>query len=191
LIAAFCHWYVRQDNRFYAVGRLGHKLGVEDIKRISLIRFKEEFPDVDLEPEMLKAVFDVAIKKMHGDRSKMVPTWSGETRCDPGDDNPFLWEHGMVTVNTWRKPAYRSKVCNDRELDVFHQYMKWMFPRENELQVVLDWVAWNLRNEGSKPTWSLFLYSSTKGSFAQSRSRGNWSPSKKSRCDRTPNRATR
>lgn len=106
----------------------------------------------------------MAITKLHGDKDRMIPTWTGSSRCDPTADGSYVWEDGMVMVNTWRRPAYRALLINDRNIDLFHGYMAWMFPREGERQRIMDWLTWCLQNEGDKPMWAPLLYSSTKGS---------------------------
>jgi len=36
-------------------------------------------------------------------------------------------------------------------------------PDTSQRTMLLDWIAWNLQNEGSKPNWAIMLYSETKG----------------------------
>jgi phage/plasmid-associated DNA primase len=41
--------------------------------------------------------------------------------------------------------------------------LEFAIPEQAQRDMLLDWVAWNLQNEGNKPTWAIMLYSETKG----------------------------
>jgi len=164
LMKALCGWYVRRDKAFYSVKHLDRKLSSDDVKRTAILRFKSEHADIPLETPLLKAVFDIAITKLHTDPTRMLPVWDGGMRCEPTNDGPFIWDEGMVTVNAWRMPNYRAADINDREIEVVQDYLKWMFPRHDERTRIIDWLAWCLQNEGNKPMWAPLLYSATKGS---------------------------
>ena len=41
--------------------------------------------------------------------------------------------------------------------------LKFAIPEASQRNMLLDWIAWNLQNEGDKPNWAIMLYSETKG----------------------------
>ena len=41
--------------------------------------------------------------------------------------------------------------------------LEFAIPEQRQRDMLLDWIAWNLQNEGSKPSWAIMLYSETKG----------------------------
>jgi len=69
-----------------------------------------------------------------------------------------------ATINTWRVPSYRQLGEDSADWGPFEAFLETMFPREEERDMLVNWLAWCLQNEGEKPGWAPFLYSSTKGS---------------------------
>ena len=164
LTKAVCTWYVRRDSKFYAVDRLNTKLSRDDVERACVTRFADEFPDADLSAEVIKEVFHRAIVLKHSVADQSIPTWNGAVRCDPSAPGKLIWENGMVTVNTWSKPAYRTREDIEPAMGIAGEFFDKMFTRDAEKEKFLDWLTWCLRNEGDKPTWAPFLYSESKGS---------------------------
>lgn len=164
LSKALASWYVRKDGKFYDIRRLDKKSSREDIERAAMHRFQEDYPEVTDLGSYLKPVFHTAITQRSGSRDQSIPVWSGTSLCDPKVDSPFIWDSGMVAINTWVCPDYRKVQFNDRDIRLFDDFIDFVFVRAPEKDKFLDWLAWNLKNEGDKPTWAPFLYSEAKGS---------------------------
>lgn len=164
LIRALCSWYVRKDSKFHSVNELSPRLSRKDIENASVIRFNRDYPDVQLDSSMLKAIFKRAIESTHVVEEETIPVWNGRRVCDPEVANRVVWKDGMVSVNTWLQPHYRTHKEEDADLGVAGEFLDALFVRENEKAMFLNWLAWCLQNEGDKPTWAPFLYSKTKGS---------------------------
>ena len=45
----------------------------------------------------------------------------------------------------------------------FHDFLRFMIPIEAEREMFLNWLTFSLRNEASKPRWSILLYSEKHG----------------------------
>lgn len=163
LTKAVCTWFVRKDSKFYEVENLTTKLSKDDVVRICLHRFREEYPEIEPDAATLKEVFRRAIDQKHAHQEQTIPIWNGGLACKPGLDGRFLRERGSVRVNTWVKPAYRDTSAQ-ATMGVAGEFFEALFLREPEREKFLDWIAWCLQNEGDKPTWAPFLYSATKGS---------------------------
>lgn len=69
-----------------------------------------------------------------------------------------------ATINTWREPEYRSLEGIKADWGPFTEFMKVTFQREEEREMLINWLAWCLQNEGDKPGWAPFLFSAEKGS---------------------------
>ncbi|NNF05442.1 MAG: hypothetical protein HKN21_01650 [Candidatus Eisenbacteria bacterium] len=162
LTMAMSAWYVRRNSKFYSVVHLNTKLSREDVERSCLRRFATEFPDSDISAAVLKEVFNRAINQKHSVEAQSIPTWNGSVRCEPGKPR-FIWEHSMVTVNSWSRPAYRDRDVV-ASMGKAAEFFDTIFTREAERKKILDWLAWCLQNEGLKPCWAPFLYSAAKGS---------------------------
>ncbi len=163
LSRAVSTWYVRKDSKFYDVENLTTKLSKDDVIRTCMHRLGEEMPHLKLDYQALRDVFRRVIDQKHADPSQSIPVWNGSSVCKPSLNGRYVWQRGAVSVNTWQKPAYRS-VPAQPSMAVAKPLLDAAFVREDEREMFLNWLAWCLQNEGDKPTWAPFLYSSTKGS---------------------------
>lgn len=155
--------FVRKDSKFFATNRLGTKLSEADVERACLTRFIREIPEIKDAPTY-KEAFERAIRKKHGDFLESIPVWNGSTCCQPGNDSRIILDDlGMVSVNTWKLPAYRRHNVKPT-LGKAGEFFDALFTREKEKEKFLDWLAWCLQHEESKPNWAPFLYSKQKGS---------------------------
>ncbi len=164
LSRAMSSWYVRKDGKYFSVDRLNVRLSKEDVQRACLQRFKEEFGDLKMDREILKGAFERAIEAKLLERDQTIPVWSGVVACSPGCSDRFIWENGMVNVNTWKDPAYREAIIRKPDYGIADDFFRFFFSREEERERFLDWLSWNLQNEGDKPAWAPLFYSESKGS---------------------------
>jgi len=155
--------FVRKDGRYYDINRLSALLSREDVQRVCLHMLKENFPDITLTSELLRAVFKLVIEANHTDFEQTIPVWSGQSSCRPESSSRLMHANGMATINTWSRPAYRSLGETKQDLGPLIELLSWMMPRDEDRTMFLSWLAWNLQNEGDKPNWAPFLYSGEKG----------------------------
>ncbi len=156
-------WYVRRDSKFYDVHVLDKKLSKDDVQRACLYRFKEAHPDIPMSPALIRDVFKTSIDLKHTTVAQSIPCWNGSTECKPAVEGRCVWKRGMVSVNSWISPVYRSIVPEDVDTGVAQEFLEAIFTRETERNKFLDWLAWCLQNEDKKPNWAPFLYSASKG----------------------------
>lgn len=162
LCVQICSWYVRRDEKFYDVDRLGTKLARSDAERSCLHRISETFPDLPVTSSVIKKIFDRAITSRHSNRHETIAVWNGSVVCKPGAPR-LVWVNGAVAVNSWRLPEYRQCNVTNADFGVASGFFAALFPRPTERAMVVNWLAWCLQNEADKPGWSLFLYSRRKG----------------------------
>ena len=163
LARAMSGWYVRMDGKYYDASDPKNKYSRDDVQAASTFRFQEDYPEIPLSEELLREVFETALTKKTFDRSLAVPTWNGKVQCLPGQQDRFSWKHGMVTINTWTEPAYRSVEVAEGALGTIGDFLDFIFDTEREKDIFLNWLAWCLQNEDQKPTWGPLLYSKSKG----------------------------
>lgn len=163
LCRAIASWYVRRENRFHPVDVPQTRLTLPDIKRACLHRFRDEFPEVKLTNELLQQVFHRALEAQHNVVGESVPVWNGSMVCRPDVPDRIVWRDGVVAINSWKVPGYRSLGVHDAETAVLDKFLGMIFPEEIDRQVFKDWLSWCLQNEAAKPGWAPFLYSRTKG----------------------------
>ena len=73
------------------------------------------------------------------------------------------FSNGMVAINVWRKPHYRTLKPKHPGLGVFDEFLAFIFKNLPEKEVFLDWLSWCLQNEDDKPGWAIFLFSGRHG----------------------------
>jgi uncharacterized protein DUF5906 len=159
-------WYVKKDTKFYDINRLGVPLSQSDVQQSITHRVKEDFPANKLDQRTLKdlytTVFDPANKY---DPEVTIPVWSGRTISRPGNKQRRIFVDGLVEVNTWQTPAYRENQSDYLvpTLGAFGDFLSFILPKDEEREMLLNWMAWNLRNEPRKGKWAIFLYSEKHG----------------------------
>lgn len=156
-------WFVRSQNNFYYVPELGTRLTQRDLKRISLARFRNLFPDEERNEEVWREVFQRVIEETHDDPEQTIQIWNGKSRCLPGHSKPVILDGEMVSINTWSTPAYRKLGVKESDFGMFDTLLDQIFSQEVDRRVFKDWLAWCLQNEADKPAWAPFFYSRRKG----------------------------
>lgn len=161
-----CSWYVRKDTKYFDINQLGTSLSQADVKQSITHRIKESFPANKLDQrtlkDLLKTVFD---PQANYNPLTTIPVWSGRTISRPGNIERITYVDGLVEVNTWQTPPYRktSTASDEHSLGAFGEFLDFILPKIEEREMLLNWIAWNLRNEARKGKWALFLYSEKHG----------------------------
>ncbi|SEQ89800.1 hypothetical protein SAMN05428995_1202 [Loktanella sp. DSM 29012] len=156
-------WFVRQDNKFYAIDRPTVKLSRNDVEQIILHRLSDALPEGELTNDLIKLMFRRIIVERHTNREQSIPVWNGAISCSPGFNERFIWQNGSVGLNTWFEPDYRILRVNSQDYGPLLELVAAMFATDVEADLFLDWLAWCLQNESDKPFWAPFLFSSAKG----------------------------
>jgi len=158
-------WYVKKDRKYYDINRLGVPLSQADVQQSITHRAKEAFPANKLDQPTLKDLFrTVFVPQAEYDPRTAIPVWSGRTVSRPGNTQRRSFVEGLVEVNTWQTPAYRTaKSVGSSGLGSFEAFLAFILPKTEERKMLLNWMAWNLRNEDQKGKWSIFLYSEKHG----------------------------
>jgi len=164
LVKLLASQYVRRDNRFYHIDRPTEAISRRDVEQTFMHVARRELPDIELTPDLLKAVFRVGIELQHNETALSIPVWGGEIRSVPGSSARLTWNNnGTVSLNCWILPEYRQLGVNEARYGRFGPLFRKLFPRPRERKMILDWVAWTLQNETNRPAWALLLYSKQKG----------------------------
>jgi hypothetical protein len=163
LARAMASWFVRLHNSFFDVDDLGHKRSRVDIEQTTMIRFREEFPEIPLTSPLMAAVFKRTIHTRHTTVDETILPWNGRMVCLPGDCRRIVIERGVATINAWKQPSYRRLGVAEASMGVAGEFLDWFFTRKPEQEMFLNWLAWSLQHEGDKPNWAPFFYSAKMG----------------------------
>ncbi|UTH44940.1 primase-helicase family protein [Loktanella salsilacus] len=166
-IATICRsiaqWFVRKDNKFYDVTRPHVTLSRNDVERIALSRMRPLVSPTGLTNQLVRAVFRRAIDDLTTLDDQSIAVWNGEISCRPGHRGRLVRNDGAVSINLWQRPEYRDLRINEADYGLAGEFFATILPRQAERDMFLNWVAWCLQNEASKPTWGPLLYSRTMG----------------------------
>jgi hypothetical protein len=164
LIRLLATSYVRNDTHFYHVDRPSEAISRDNLQRAFLSQAVALNGGQEIPKQILKEVFDTAIVQMNPNPYRSIPVWTGSIAPHPGNpERRIQLESGQVVLNSWMEPAYRRYGLINPWGGPFVLLFCKMFPRKDERNRVLDWLAWCLQNEGKKPNWAIMLYSQAKG----------------------------
>ena len=159
-------WFVQLDGKFVSTTNKDSRLGMGEIEKILPQMLAERFPDNELvERNASKLVF-AAIYGTGADPRSSFGVYSGKAYPAPGNPSSRLYRNRMWDLNTWRQPTYRELQPSSEVAQQpcsFEAMLKFAIPDLAQRVMLLDWIAWNLQNEGSKPNWAIMLYSEAKG----------------------------
>lgn len=127
------------------------------------IRIRSTFTGFELTNASYKSILDVLLNSPTAAPGQSIPVWNGTTICKPGNSQHLLFHNGVVTINTWKQPAYRSLNVSTPTLGLFGELLEFIMPNAEERDVFLDWLSWCLQNEHDKPSWAIFLFSERHG----------------------------
>ena len=165
ILQTVAQWYVRKNNKYYDVDVPGEVLSRDNVERVIIQRLKVSFPGNKIPQDVVRQILQKLIRDIFVSPRESIPIWSGIRKSIPGNPNKLIFSpHMTATINTWRVPSYRQLGEDSADWGPFEAFLETMFPREEERDMLVNWLAWCLQNEGEKPGWAPFLYSSTKGS---------------------------
>ena len=165
ILQTVAQWYVRKNNKYYDVDVPGEVLSRDDVERVIIQRLNVSFPGNKIPQDVVRQILQKLIRDIFVSPRESIPIWSGIRKSIPGNPNKLIFSpHMTATINTWRVPSYRQLGEDSADWGPFEAFLETMFPREEERDMLVNWLAWCLQNEGEKPGWAPFLYSSTKGS---------------------------
>ena len=156
-------WYVRREFGYFDINRLSQSLTKPDLMNVLSVRLKQTFPKINLNQKTFKSLCDALMENVTAEPGLTIPVWSGTTVSMPGSDERMLFSDGMVTINTWVKPAFRNLPRTQANLAVFDEFLTFIFKNPAEKEVFLDWLSWCLQHEDDKPSWAIFLFSKNHG----------------------------
>lgn len=81
----------------------------------------------------------------------------------PGARGPVVEWEGKAFVNTWRAPDIEPEFVRDEEIAPWLNHVEYLFPQERYREVLFDWMAWVVQNQGEKINWQLVIGSTVHG----------------------------
>jgi hypothetical protein len=148
IIQTVAQWYVRKNNKYYDVDVPGEVLSRDDVERVIIQRLKVTFSGNDIPQDVVCQILQMLIPDMFVSPRESIPIWSGVRKSSPGNPNKLMFSpHMTATINTWRVPAYRRLGENGQDWGPFEEFLEVMLPREEERDMIINWLAWGLQTE--------------------------------------------
>jgi len=148
IIQTVAQWYVRKNNKYYDVDVPGEVLSRDDVERVIIQRLKVTFSGNDIPQDVVRQILQMLIRDMFVSPRESIPIWSGVRKSSPGNPNKLMFSpHMTATINTWRVPAYRRLGENGQDWGPFEEFLEVMLPREEERDMIINWLAWGLQTE--------------------------------------------
>ena len=169
LFAAGC--FLQKNGKFIDVARPEIELSIHEVfRRLSqqiYRKFPQEVGTSLLSEKAIREIMEGVVDGLNADPRYAFGLFSGRRYLLPGNASPRLYINGYWDLNLWRRPSYRSVTPAPRDdenpLGAFGDFLNFAITDPQDRQVLLDWLAWSLQNEASKPSWAVFLFSEAKG----------------------------
>ena len=165
LLRIVSSWYVKKDNKFYSINELSTPYVAIDIKQVIIQRIRVEFPRFKAGDNSIKDFFTLLLDPPVGrlDPEKSIPVWSGLEISYPNNPEMIVFQDGVATINSWKKPAYRNHEDTGDNTEAFDAFLEYVIKDKGTRSLFLDWLAWQLQNEDKKIRWAVMLYSEAMG----------------------------
>lgn len=155
--------FVRRDGKFYRVSMPNSALSLSDLKRVALHLVRRDFPHMALTKDIWRKVIQHAVENVHDDQEQTIAVWDSSVVCRPDVASQLVVSDGTARINSFRAPAYRSLGSAVADMTMLEVLLERIFVQASDRTMFLDWLAYVLQNESDKPTWSILLYSRSKG----------------------------
>lgn len=159
-------WFLTVDNKYIKVDDPEARLGMNDIARVAKQMMFAHYVDTPFakqadEKNAGKVVYACMMAEPVDPRMAFG-IWSGKTYPAPGNPSRRLFRNDLWDLNSWSRPPYRLHRA-DASYGALKPFLDFAIPDEKQQSLLLDWIAWSLQNEASKPNWAILLFSEEKG----------------------------
>jgi len=159
-------WFVQMENKFIPSGNKDSRLGKAEMEKLLPQMLADNFPDNEHVAQNAGKITSAVMFGTGPDPRLTFGVYSGKAYPKPGNESKRLFRNGMWDINTWRSPDYRAlppSAAGAATTTAFDAMLEFAISDQAQRDMLLDWIARNLQNECSKPTWAVMLYSDTKG----------------------------
>ncbi|MEH6836692.1 MULTISPECIES: primase-helicase family protein [Falsihalocynthiibacter] len=158
-------WFLTAEKKFIKVDAQETRLASEDVSKVAKPMMVAHYHGTDFAPIVQKKAGSIIQACMEGaplDPRLAFGVWSGKTYAVPGNTSPRLYRNYLWDINSWSEPQYRQNQ-EDAKYGALQPFLDFAIADKDQQTILLDWIAWSLQNEASKPTWAILLFSEEKG----------------------------
>ncbi|MEY8120828.1 primase-helicase family protein [Falsihalocynthiibacter sp. BN13B15] len=161
-------WFLTADQKYIMVDKPDTRINSKDVAKIAKPKMVAHFHGLKpLAETARKKADDIITACVDGtpeDPRLSFGVWSGMTYAAPGNTSPRLYRNYMWDLNSWSEPSYRKiEGAIGGDYGALQPFLDFAIPDKDQQRMLLDWIAWSLKNEASKPSWAILLFSEEKG----------------------------
>jgi len=158
-------WFLTAEMKYIKVDAPESRLSVSDVSKVAKPMMAAHYAGTDFASIVQKhagSIVKACLETEPMDPRLAFGVWSGKTYPAPGNPTRRLYRNYLWDINSWFEPAYRQHHATG-DYGALQPFLDFAVPDKNQQTMLLDWMAWSLQNEASKPTWAILLFSEEKG----------------------------
>lgn len=158
-------WFLTAEMKYIKVDAPESRLSMSDVSKVAKPMMAAHYAGTDFASIVQKhagSIVKACLETEPMDPRLAFGVWSGKTYPAPGNPSRRLYRNHLWDINSWFEPGYRQHHVTG-DYGAFQPFLDFAVRDKNQQTMLLDWIAWSLQNEASKPTWAILLFSEEKG----------------------------
>ena len=144
--------FVRHEGKYLLVDRRKSKMKVTEAMGIAQRIIRDEFPFEYKDSELVKKILQKVFSDDPDEPNNSIALWDGTIRCAPGIRKRVLRGPLMASINSWVLPSYRQQQAKTADMSMLERFLKWIVVQDQDRDVTLDWLTWNLSDVSANGT---------------------------------------
>ena len=157
--------FLTAEQKYIKVNAPETRLGINDVSKVAKPMMVAHYAGTEFAPIVQKNAggsISACVEGEPTDPRLAFGVWSGKIYAAPGNPTPRLYRNYLWDLNSWSQPAYRKHV-ESSDYGALQPFLYFAIADKGQQAILLDWIAWSLQHEASKPTWAILLFSEEKG----------------------------
>nr|WP_319948475.1 DUF5906 domain-containing protein [uncultured Shimia sp.] len=158
-------WFLTAEQKYIKIDSPESRLSMSDVSKVAKPMMVAHYAGTDFAPIVQKHAGGIVSACLEGepiDPRLAFGVWSGKIYPAPGNPSRRLYRNYLWDLNSWSEPAYRQH-HEGGHYGALQPFLDFAIEDKGQQTVLLDWIAWSLQHEASKPTWAILLFSEEKG----------------------------
>lgn len=158
-------WFLTAEQKYIKIDAPESRLSMLDVSKVAKPMMVEHYAGTDFAPIVKKnagSIVSTCLESEPIDPRLAFGVWSGKIYPAPGNPSRRLYRNYLWDLNSWSEPAYRQQ-RESGDYGALQPFLDFAIPDKGQQTILLDWIAWSLQHEASKPTWAILLFSEEKG----------------------------
>lgn len=158
-------WFLTAEQKYIKIDAPESRMSMMDVSKVAKPMMAARYAGTEFEPIVQRHAGGIVQACLEGepiDPRLAFGVWSGKIYPAPGNPSRRLYRNYLWDINSWSRPAYRQR-REGGDYGALLPFLDFAIEDKGQQTILLDWIAWSLQNEASKPTWAILLFSEEKG----------------------------